>query len=107
MSPNPNPDGNDKGGMNITETTPITITYNVSYNSYADDTNFVKVKLTDGFTAYFFSEPEVTTIHIDGMGAGTIYKFVVPTARALSVVAYAITKPDSFMDSCNAFLTRK
>lgn len=92
--------------MNITETTPITITHSVSYNSYTDGTNFVKVKLTDGFTAYFFSDADATTIHIDGV-SGTIYKFAVPTARALSVVAYAITKPDSFMDSCNAFLTRK
>jgi hypothetical protein len=107
MTPNPNPDGDDKGGMNITETTPITITHSVSYSAYADDTNFVKVKLTGGLTAYFFSMPDTTTIHIDGWDNKTIYKFVVPTARALSVVAYAITKPDSFLDSCNAFLPQK
>ena len=106
MSPNPNPDGNDKGSMNITETAPITITHSVSYTSYADDTNYVRVGLSGGLTAYFFSDSDATKIDIDGV-SGTIYKFVVPTVKALSVVAYAITNPDSFVESCKAFLTQR
>ena len=106
MTPTPNPDGNDKGSMSITETTPITITHSVSYNTTADDTNFVRVGLSGGLTAYFFSDSDATKIDIDGVG-GTIYKFVVPTAKALSVVAHAITNPDSFVESCKAFLTQR
>jgi hypothetical protein len=92
--------------MNITETAPITITHSVSYTSYADETNFVRVGLSGGLTAYFFSDSDGTKIDIDGV-SGTIYKFVVPTVKALSVVAYAITNPDSFVDSCKAFLTQR
>ena len=92
--------------MNITETTHITITHSVGYTSYGDETTFVRVGLSGGLTAYFFSDSDSTKIDIDGV-SGTIYKFVVPTVRALSVVAYAITNPDSFVESCRAFLTQR
>jgi len=69
------------------------------------DSNYVRVNLGEHLTAHFHSDSEFTHLGITGRySGGNIYSFRFPTVNAPSIVAYAITHPDSFVDACTAFL---
>lgn len=95
--------------MNTTETTPtpITIIKGVSFLSLQEGSNYVKVELPRGLTAHFHAHGEMTRIVISGEGCGDLSTYRLPTVKAMSVVAYAIAYPDSFLSGCRAFLTQE
>ena len=93
--------------MTTTDTTPITIIKGVSFLSLQEGSNYVQVELPKGLTAHFHSHGEETRIVISGEGCGDIMKYRLPTVKAMSIIAYAIAHPDSFVSGCRAFLTQE
>ena len=93
--------------MTTTHTTPVTIIKGVSFLSLQEGSNYVKVELPRGLTAHFHSHAEETRIVISGEGCGDISKYRIPTVKAMSIIAYAIAHPDSFVSGCRAFLTQE
>jgi len=89
--------------MNIT-TIPNTIADSVSCARLRKDSNYVRVNLGERLTAHFHSDSEFTQLGITGYNGSEIYSFRFPTLNTPSILAYAITHPDSFVDACKAFL---
>lgn len=84
------------------ETANINIVKSIRFSSWGD-TGYIKIPLTDGWEARFFSSESGGRITISSADDKfELGKFVLPSHLMVSAVGLAMKHPDAFYDSLSA-----